>query len=131
MAVGDHRARMHRPGVGHAQSVRAHATNRKLVRLACAVESVDTVGSRAYRSVFARGSRGPKPEEPRVTLVVNGEPQEVEDGITISALLARLSLASERVAVEVNTEVVRRPRHPEHRLAEGDQVEIVTFVGGG
>jgi sulfur carrier protein len=66
-----------------------------------------------------------------VKLFINGEPREVEDGLSITSLLQTLDLASERVAVEVNTEVVRKARHPEHRLAEGDRIEIVTFVGGG
>lgn len=64
-------------------------------------------------------------------LLINGEPKDVPDGLTIHALLELLALRSERVAVEVNTDVVRRARHAEHRLADGDEVEIVTFVGGG
>ena len=61
---------------------------------------------------------------------VNGEPREVADDLTIEGLLREMKIA-ERVAVEVNLEVVRRARHAEHRLAQGDKVEIVTFVGGG
>lgn len=64
-------------------------------------------------------------------LWINGEAREVPDGIDIRTLLERLELASERVAVEVNTHVVRKVRHGDHRLADGDRVEIVTFVGGG
>jgi sulfur carrier protein len=64
-------------------------------------------------------------------LVINGEPREVQDGVTVSELLQELGIARERVAVEVNQAVVRKARHPEHRLAEGDRVEIVSFVGGG
>ncbi|HET9451128.1 MAG TPA: sulfur carrier protein ThiS [Aggregicoccus sp.] len=62
---------------------------------------------------------------------VNGEPREVEDGATLAVLLTALALSGPGVAVEVNAEVVRRARHAEHRLSEGDRVEIVTFVGGG
>ena len=64
-------------------------------------------------------------------LKVNGETREVPDGWTIRALLDSLGLPAEQLAVEVNTEVVRRARHAEHRLTDGDEVEIVTFVGGG
>lgn len=64
-------------------------------------------------------------------LRVNGEPREVPEGLTVAGLLELLELRSERVAVEVNTVVVRRARHAEHRLSDGDEVEIVTFVGGG
>ncbi|MGA9525657.1 MAG: sulfur carrier protein ThiS [Myxococcaceae bacterium] len=64
-------------------------------------------------------------------LTVNGDIQEVPEGITVRALLDRLELGRERVAVEVNAVVIRRALHEEHRLAENDRVEIVTFVGGG
>jgi len=66
-----------------------------------------------------------------VVLKVNGEMREVPEGLTLSGLLAQMKLETERVAVEVNAQVVRRARHGEHRLSAGDQVEIVTFVGGG
>jgi sulfur carrier protein len=66
-----------------------------------------------------------------VKLTVNGEAREVPDGSTVAQLLASLQVTVGRVAVEVNTAVVRRAQHEQHQLAEGDQVEIVTFVGGG
>jgi sulfur carrier protein len=62
---------------------------------------------------------------------VNGEPREVLDSMTVAELLASLDLESVRVAVEVNLEIVPRARYRERRLAEGDVVEIVSFVGGG
>lgn len=62
---------------------------------------------------------------------VNGEAREVPEGITLSSLLESLQVGGPGVAVEVNAEVVRRARHPEHPLHAGDRVEIVTFVGGG
>ncbi len=64
-------------------------------------------------------------------LVVNGEPAEVPEGLTVAALLEHLAIRAPRVAVEVNLHVVKRDQHPTHRLNEGDQVEIVSFVGGG
>jgi sulfur carrier protein len=66
-----------------------------------------------------------------VILTVNGNPRELADGASVAELLAALNLAEKLVAVEVNLEVVPRARHGEHRLAEGDRVEIVTLVGGG
>ncbi|MBI3182038.1 MAG: sulfur carrier protein ThiS [Myxococcales bacterium] len=66
-----------------------------------------------------------------MTLTINGEPREVPEGITVERLLSMLEVRAERLAVEVNQEIVRRARHPEHRLHAGDRVEIVTFVGGG
>lgn len=64
-------------------------------------------------------------------LTVNGNPRELADGASVAELLAALNLAEKLVAVEVNLEVVPRARYGEHRLAEGDRVEIVTLVGGG
>jgi len=66
-----------------------------------------------------------------VKLTVNGEAREVPDGTTVAQLLTTLEVAVGRVAVEVNTSVVRRAQHEQHHLTDGDQVEIVTFVGGG
>ena len=62
---------------------------------------------------------------------LNGEPKEVTDGATLEALIRELSLAPERLAVELNREVVRRAEWPRVTLSEGDRVEIVHFVGGG
>jgi sulfur carrier protein len=62
---------------------------------------------------------------------VNGEEREVNDGLTLAALLDTLGVERMRVAVEVNEEIVRRARHAELSLKAGDRVEIVTFVGGG
>jgi sulfur carrier protein len=62
---------------------------------------------------------------------VNGEEREVEDGLTLAALLDFLKVEKARVAVEVNAEIVRRALHAQTTLKSGDQIEIVTFVGGG
>ncbi|MCC6850040.1 MAG: sulfur carrier protein ThiS [Deltaproteobacteria bacterium] len=64
-------------------------------------------------------------------LIVNGEPYELPQPATIGALLARLGIAAARVAVEVNEDVVTRGTYDAHRLAAGDRIEIVHFVGGG
>ncbi len=63
-------------------------------------------------------------------ITLNGESREVADGTSILTLLAEHSLTPERVAVELNRRLVRAERYGE-ALKEGDQVEIVTFVGGG
>jgi len=62
---------------------------------------------------------------------VNGEPLELPEGLTVAALLRHLGVRAERVAVERNGEVVKQARHGEQKLAPGDVLEIVTFVGGG
>src|SRR5207237_2224710 len=62
---------------------------------------------------------------------VNGERRELKDESRLSDLLKELSLAPERVAVELNHQVVRRNEWPNTILKEGDRLEIVHFVGGG
>ena len=63
-------------------------------------------------------------------LVVNGDPCEVPEGLTVSGLLRHLSIEG-LVAVEVDRDVVPRAAREDHALREGAQVEIVHFVGGG
>lgn len=62
---------------------------------------------------------------------INGESAILEDGCSIAALLDARNIGRERVAVEVNLEIVPRAKHAEHTLMDGDRVEIVQFVGGG
>jgi len=62
---------------------------------------------------------------------VNGERKDLPDGLSVAGLLRHLGVRPERVAVERNGAVVKRARHGEERLADGDVLEIVTFVGGG
>jgi sulfur carrier protein len=65
----------------------------------------------------------------RVT--VNGEAQEVPEGLTVRGLIEWLKLTDGPVAVEKNGEIVPRAEHAESPLAPGDVLEIVHFVGGG
>jgi sulfur carrier protein len=62
---------------------------------------------------------------------VNGNPRQVPPGTTVAALIVELGLGGKPVAVERNREVVPRARHATTELADGDRVELVTFVGGG
>lgn len=62
---------------------------------------------------------------------INGEDREIPDDANVVALLSLLGLRPERVAVERNRQVVRRASWEETRLAEGDVLEVLTFVGGG
>ena len=64
-------------------------------------------------------------------LQVNGETRAVNEEISLAELLEQSELAPQRVAVEVNRELVRRADYSDTRLREGDRIEIVTFVGGG
>jgi len=66
-----------------------------------------------------------------VKIHVNGQERQTREHATVADLLEELQLAGKPVAVEVNLELVPRESHAEHRLAEGDRLEIVTLVGGG
>ncbi len=66
-----------------------------------------------------------------VTLHLNGEERRFDEPLTVAKLLVELDLVRGSNAVEVNRSIVPRSTHETHALREGDQVEIVTFVGGG
>lgn len=62
---------------------------------------------------------------------VNGEAREIASDTTVRGLLEVLGLGDALVAVERNQEIVPRAEHGTTRLADGDRVEVVHFVGGG
>jgi sulfur carrier protein len=64
-------------------------------------------------------------------LTVNGETLEIEDNSSISNLLKKLEITAPRVAVEHNLEIVPKTMYNDTTLTENDNVEIVSFVGGG
>ena len=64
-------------------------------------------------------------------LSVNGQPREVAAGTTVADLLEQLNMQPRLVAVERNRELIPRSRHADCELQPGDQIEIVTLVGGG
>lgn len=64
-------------------------------------------------------------------LVINGDDQLVDGPITLSALIEQLGIKADRVAVELNLDIVPRQLWVETQLADGDRLEIVHFVGGG
>jgi sulfur carrier protein len=66
-----------------------------------------------------------------VEIILNGEPYTIDQPLTVVALLERLDIDSRRVAVEHNLAIVKRHRFPDVVIGDGDQVEIVNFVGGG
>ena len=66
-----------------------------------------------------------------MTIILNGDPHEVTRPLTVSELLSQLEIDARRVAVEHNLVVLKRATFDETVVREGDQVEIVNFVGGG
>ena len=65
-----------------------------------------------------------------MTVTVNGEPRDLPEAQSVRALLLTAGLTPEKVAVELNRRLLRSDRY-DTPLKEGDEVEIVTFVGGG
>lgn len=64
-------------------------------------------------------------------VVLNGEPREIPDNLSLEALVGHLQLKAERVAIERNREIIKRERWSEVQVAPGDELEIVHLVGGG
>jgi sulfur carrier protein len=64
-------------------------------------------------------------------IILNGESHAIEDGASIATLIEQLGLVGQRLAVEVNGEIVPRGEHAAHLLREGDKVEVVRAIGGG
>lgn len=66
-----------------------------------------------------------------MNIVLNGKPQQLPGPLTVAQLLESLNMPTRGVAVEVNLQIVPRSLHAEHQLREGDQLEVVSLVGGG
>ncbi len=64
-------------------------------------------------------------------IVLNGDSIETMDGCTVEALLQQLGIGRERVAVELNADIVPKAGYEKQLLSNGDKIEIVHFVGGG
>lgn len=66
-----------------------------------------------------------------MNVFINGEEKNIEIPLLLSELLEALSLPNERIAIELNKEVVRKKDWNTVRVKDADKVEIVHFVGGG
>ena len=64
-------------------------------------------------------------------LVLNGESQTFETPLTLTTLIEKLGMKSDRIAIELNRNIVPREQWRQTQLSEGDRLEIVHFVGGG
>ena len=64
-------------------------------------------------------------------LQINGDQRELPDGLSLAALVEHLGMKPDRVAVELNLEIVPRTSWQNIHLKDGDKLEIVHFVGGG
>ena len=75
-----------------------------------------------YNELFGR---------PAVKITLNGDPFDTAGPLTISELLEHLEIDPRRVAVERNLVVLKRALFDTTEVNDGDQIEIVNFVGGG
>ncbi len=66
-----------------------------------------------------------------IDIYLNGEARKFEDSADLTKLLDDLSLPQQRIAIELNGSVVRRKDWTQTIVTEGDQIEVVYFVGGG
>ena len=66
-----------------------------------------------------------------ISIKLNGKNEELNDGMSLAALLQKLAIKGETVAVEVNLDIISRDKRADCLLKAGDEVEIVKFVGGG
>ena len=66
-----------------------------------------------------------------VLITLNGEPYALDQPLSVTDLLDRLEIDPRRVAIEHNLAILKRQAFPDTVVRDGDQVEIVNFVGGG
>jgi thiamine biosynthesis protein ThiS len=66
-----------------------------------------------------------------MTITINGDKHELAAPVSVSTLLQQLDIDARRVAVELNLTVVKKAAYDSSVIKEGDEVEIVNFVGGG
>ena len=66
-----------------------------------------------------------------IKILLNGEARAVPDVVSLDRLLEIFSLPKQRVAIELNSKVIRRSDWPETLVQDSDKIEVVHFVGGG
>jgi thiamine biosynthesis protein ThiS len=70
-------------------------------------------------------------ETKTIQIVLNGEPKHVPAGLNVAKLLENLQIDGQKVAVELNREIVRKKDWPSAQVENNASVEVVWFVGGG
>jgi thiamine biosynthesis protein ThiS len=66
-----------------------------------------------------------------ITARINGISNKIEFGTTIADLIKKLNITNKKIALEVNEEIIPRSQFDTRMIEDGDQIEIVTAVGGG
>jgi len=67
----------------------------------------------------------------KITIRLNGDPHVIEGDARLTALIDALKMKPTRIAVELNREVVPKAEYASITLREGDELELINFVGGG
>jgi thiamine biosynthesis protein ThiS len=83
------------------------------------------------RDLGSRREESPEAATATLRVRVNGDERVFPAGASVSSLLAALGVSTPRVAVERNREIVPKATYDTTRLEEGDELEVVEFVGGG
>ena len=66
-----------------------------------------------------------------IEIQLNGKPYSLSESVNIDSLLEELSIPKDKVAIELNRKVLHKENYTKTVLKNNDQVEIVTFIGGG
>ena len=66
-----------------------------------------------------------------LNIIINGEEKKINPNISVTNLISQLELDIEKIAVELNQEILHLENHSKTILKEGDELEIIHFVGGG
>lgn len=64
-------------------------------------------------------------------VVINGEPRKIETELNLRELLEKLELPTQRIAIELNKDVIRKKDWETIKINDADKIEIIHFVGGG
>jgi sulfur carrier protein len=64
-------------------------------------------------------------------IILNGEKRNLTDGLSVLDLVQQLGFSAERLAIELNLQIIKREQWATSILKQGDRIEIVQFVGGG
>lgn len=64
-------------------------------------------------------------------VLINGETRQIENELNLRQLLEKLELPTERIAIELNKDVIRKKDWESIKISDADKIEIIHFVGGG
>lgn len=64
-------------------------------------------------------------------VLINGETRKIENELNLRQLLEKLELPTERIAIELNKDVIRKKDWESIKISDADKIEIIHFVGGG